>query len=131
MPSSGEYAPAPRDGDLERRMTVDKRIDLIRAGLQQWREGFLAYLLQTGTDLADPDMGEHFTDSYAGWYPDRRALMAEQVEVLGWSDGLREFRQERAIPDTGLDFDWDAVWAHCLEVYVVEERLGGVHVFMR
>lgn len=131
MPSGGEQSAPDGEQRLETRMTSDERIDLIRDGLERWREGFLAYLLIPGTDHSDRRMVEHFTDSYAGWYPDRRTFMDGQVESLGWKDALDEFKRERSIPEGALDLDWDVIWEHCGEIYTLEERLGGVHVFMR
>lgn len=115
----------------ETRMTSDERIELVRSGLEQWREGFLAYLLLPNVDLSDRHLPDHFVDCYAGWCPDRHAFADGQVESLGWRDALNEFRAERGIPDRALDLDWNQIWEHCREVYDVVERLGGVHVFMR
>lgn len=130
MPSGGERSGEPDHGP-EARMTSDERIDLITRGLVDWREGFLAYLLLPNIDLSDPKLVEHFTDAYAGWYPDRAAFTRGQVESLGWADALDVFKEERRIPEAALDLDWDVIYEHCVEVYDVVERLGGVHVFMR
>lgn len=131
MPSGGDRPGGESEWRPETRMTSDERIELVRSGLEQWSEGFLAYLLLPNVDLSDRHLPEHFLDCYAGWYPDRHAFAEGQIAALGWKDALTEFRVERGIPDGALDLDWDQIWEHCCEVYDIVERLGGVHVFMR
>jgi hypothetical protein len=128
MSSGSEREPGKPD---EHYLDGEDYARFIQHALNQYGSSFLAYLILDGVDQTDPKIVEHFLDSYVGWYPDRTTLMKVQLESLGWDTALEQFKTEHGIQPDELDFDWERLWEHCLEVYDVEERLPGVHAFMK
>ena len=108
-----------------------ERHQVLIGGVKEYGEAFLAYLTLPNVDVADPQIVDHFIDLYAGHYESRKALVESQIDSLGWIEALAMFREREGIWEDDLTWDYDELWRHCLEVYSVNERFGGVHVFMR
>lgn len=103
--------------------------EAILDGVERYGDAFLAYLTLPNVDAASPKVLKHFVDVYAGHYEDRKSFVDAQIEALGWPEALSTFRETEGIWQDDLLWNYDELWRHCLEVYSVNERFGGVHAF--
>lgn len=112
-------------------MTVDERIEMVQTGIASHGEGFLAWLIRGALNYSDPELIDNFRGVYCGWYADRRTFMSHELNALDWLAEKDDFLDTLGLPPGALELNEASFWEHCKEIYVVEERLGGVHVFSR
>ena len=134
MPSEFDRDPSQDADPLARlepevRLTVNERLTLVYDAIERYGEGFLAWVIRFPELAGEPAMVDHFRSTYCGWYYDRASFMADQLDALDWRARIDELSSEYQLPPGALLIQPEGFWKHCTDVFAVEERLGGVHVF--
>lgn len=82
----------------------------INFGLENFNDAFAAYLTLRNVNPRAVDLIDRFQGDFLSSYLSARDCCNEQLEMLGWSEKLREFRFAEGIPEPLLDWSYPAVW---------------------
>ena len=103
----------------------------INFGLENFNDAFAAYLTLQNVDPRAVDLIDRVQGDFLSSYLSARDCCNEQLEMLGWSEKLRELRSAEGIPEPLLDWNYAAVWDQINEVWDVVQREGRIYLFAR
>ena len=142
-PQVGSEAPGESDAESIRTLSLDDapqslspeyaetNVSVVREGIRQYGQGFLAYLILDGVEQRADDLIEQYEVRAIGYFPDRRSFATWAIEDQGWNVELVALRELQGMWPEDVKWDLDALWPELLVRYAVTERLGGVHAFRR
>ena len=125
--------------DMEEAPTDDLDAALLRTALDALRrvaelgrehgDAFRAYLDVRPDRSSGVDPVADFTERYVGSWPDRAALIRDQVRERGWDAAIADLQVEWGMWPGDLKWDEGVLWDHLAETYCLSEQNGSVHAF--
>jgi hypothetical protein len=100
-------------------------------GLTRWGHAFAAYTRLGTAELHTSDVLTDFEDLYIASFDDVEALIADQLEGLGWTTALKQFMREQGIADDLLNWNREALVERLRLIYDVIESGGRIHAFAK
>lgn len=92
---------------------------------------FAAFLRLQDIAAEDPMLIHRFQDVYASSRQTMDQLIDDELDALGWTDALAQFRRESGIDQLNLDWNRPALETQLHDVYSIVELDGWLHVFYR
>ncbi|MEV8358459.1 hypothetical protein [Microbacterium sp. NPDC076895] len=103
----------------------------LRTGLQEYSTPFALYLELDDVDPYADTLLDDFEVNFRGYYPSRRELMDETLEVLGLRQELDDFFDSHEEFTGLLTFDYQTLWELLQDRFEMVEIAGGLYVFER
>lgn len=87
-----------------------------------------AFISFEGVNPAAEDIEQQFHGHYFGSYT-RDEVIQTGLEIAEYDVALQRFLEDQGLPDTALDWDFDALWPVVREQYLLVQEGEYFHVF--